>query len=87
MIAERCEQLGCLADPVGEGGAVEVEPVALEDPGLAIERQVVGVLADHHIGEQAGTGTVALDGPRGQRGLDEPYASAEGRLPRWESGC
>jgi methyl-accepting chemotaxis protein len=53
-VGQRREQRGGLADPVGEGGAVQVEPVALEDPGLAVERQVVGVLADQDMGEQAG---------------------------------
>ena len=68
-VGQRREQRGRLADPVGQGGAVEVEPVALEDLALAIERQVVGVLADQHMGEQAGTGAAALDGPRRQRRL------------------
>lgn len=35
-----------LPTPVGERGAVEVEPVALENPALAVGRQVVGVFAD-----------------------------------------
>ena len=78
-VGERREQRGGLADPVGEGGAVEVEPVALEDPALAIERQMVGVLADQHMGEQARTRAAALDGPRRQRRLDEPLAAGAGQ--------
>ena len=37
-VGQRREQRGGLADPVGERGAVKVEPVAFEDLGLAIER-------------------------------------------------
>src|SRR5690606_37399988 len=33
-------------DPVAERAAVEVEPLPLEDPGLAVERQVVAKLRD-----------------------------------------
>jgi hypothetical protein len=78
-VGERREQRGGLADPVGEGGAVEVEPVALEDLGLAIERQVVGVLADQDMGEQARARAAALDGAGRQRRLDEALAAGAGQ--------
>ena len=38
-VGQRLQQRGGLSDPVGERGAVEVQPVALEDLALAIERQ------------------------------------------------
>ncbi len=39
--------------PVGQGRAVELDPLAGVDLGLAIERQVIGVLGDHHVGDRA----------------------------------
>jgi len=72
---QRFQQGGGLADPVGHGGAVEVEPFAIEDLALAVKRQMVGILADHHMGEQAGAGTAAFDRARGRRGLDDALAS------------
>lgn len=68
-----------LADPVGQGGAVEVEAVAFEDLALPIERQMVGILAHQHTGEQPGTGTAALDGSGGQRRLGEALAARAGQ--------
>jgi hypothetical protein len=78
-VGERREQRGGLADPVGEGGAVEIEPIALEDLALAIERQVVGVLADQHMREQARAGATTLDGTQRQRRLDEALAAGTGQ--------
>ena len=85
-VGQRLQQRGGLADPVGERGAVEVEPVALEDLALAIERQVVGVLADQHMGEQARARAAALDGARRQRRLDEALAAGAGQPRAGRSG-
>ena len=43
-VGNRIEQPGRLSDPVAERRAVEIDAVAGEDLGLAIERQVVAVL-------------------------------------------
>ena len=37
-IGQRRQQRGRFADPVGQRGAVEVQPFALEDLALAVER-------------------------------------------------
>jgi hypothetical protein len=39
-------------DPVAERAAVEVEPLPLEDPGLAVKRKVVAELRDDDPGDQ-----------------------------------
>jgi hypothetical protein len=49
------------ANPVRQRRAAKVEPVALEDLALAIERQVIGVFIDEDMGQQAGAGATALD--------------------------
>ena len=78
-VGQRLQQGGGLADPVGERGAVEVQPLAFEDLALAVERQVVGVLADQHMGEQPRTGAAALDRAGRQRRLDEALAAGAGQ--------
>lgn len=60
-IGERFQKRSGLADPIRQRRAVEVEPLALEDLALAIERQMVGVFGDQDMGQQAGTGSSALD--------------------------
>ena len=43
-------------DPVGERGAVEIDAFAGVDLALPIQRQVIGILGNQHVGEQPGTG-------------------------------
>lgn len=47
----------------------DVEAVAGEDLALPVERQVVGILGDEDMGQQAGAGPALLDRARGQRHL------------------
>ena len=75
---DRAQLEGGAADPVGQGGAVEIEPFAVEDLALAVEGQMVGILADQHMGQKARPRAAALDRARGQRGLDEPFAAGAG---------
>lgn len=58
------------ADPVGQGGAIQIDTLAGEDPGLAIERAVVGVLGDEDMGDQGVGGQAPFDqaGWRGRLG-------------------
>ena len=67
-----------LADRVGQGRAVQVQPVALEDLALPVEREVIGVFVDQHVRQQAGPGTTALDGTGRQRRLGEGLAARTG---------
>ena len=68
-----------LADPVRQGGAVEVEAIAAKDLALPVEGKVVDILAHQHMGEQPGTGTAALNGLGGQRRLGEALAARAGQ--------
>ena len=40
---DRLQQPDCLADPVAQGRAVEIEPVASVDFALPVERQMIGI--------------------------------------------
>ena len=77
-VGQRLQQRGGLADPVGQRGAVQIEAFAVEDLALPVERQVIGVLADQHMGEQARAGTATFDRARWQRRLREAVAAGAG---------
>ena len=44
------------AEPAGEGGAVEIDAVASIDLGLSVERRVIAIFRDQHMGMQTGSG-------------------------------
>ncbi len=73
-LGQRLQKGRTLAHPLGERRAVQVDAVALEDLALTVERKVVAVLADEHMGEQAGPRPAALDGTARQRRLREGLA-------------
>ena len=60
-VRQRFQQPCCLADPIGQGGALQIDAVALEDLPLAIERQMVGVFADQHMRQQSWPRPAALN--------------------------
>ena len=62
---------GGAADPVGQRRAVEIDALAGVDLRLAIERQVIGVLGDQHLGDRRLGRQAALDQPRRRRRLDD----------------
>jgi len=66
---DRSEQEGRAAHPVGEGRAIELDPLLGIDPSLAVERQVIGVLAHRHMGDGRLGGDAALDQPSRRKGL------------------
>ena len=78
-IGQRFQKGSGFANPIGEGRAVEVEAITVEDLTLTIERQMVGIFADQNMGQQTWAGAAAFDGARGQRGLDEPFAAGAGQ--------
>jgi hypothetical protein len=78
---DRLQLGGGVAGPVGQGGAVDLDVLALQALGLTVERGVVGVLGDQHLGHHPLGGQTALDQPRRRRGLDDPaLAGAAGVL-------
>jgi len=78
-IGQRLQQGGGLADPIGQGGAIQIEPFAVEDLALAVERQVIGIFADQHMGQEARPRTATLDRAGRQRRLDEAFAAGAGQ--------
>ena len=69
-LMHRLELGGGPADPVSQGRAIQLDPLAGVDLALAVERQVVGVFADQDVGHQGLCRQPALDQPRGCCGLD-----------------
>ena len=65
-----------LAHPVGEDGAAQADPGPGVDLRLAVERQVVGVLRDQHMGKQRLGGQGTLDQVGGCRGLGHGAGAA-----------
>ena len=51
---QRLEPPAGTADPVGERRAVQLNALPGEDLALSIERKVIAVLGDQHVGERAG---------------------------------
>lgn len=70
------EKSGRPAHPVGECRAFEIDALAGIDARLPVERQVIGIFGDQHMGKQSGTGTPTLDRQRGHRQLHDGFAFA-----------
>jgi hypothetical protein len=47
----RLEQEGGTTDPVGKRRAIEIDPLAGIDLGLAIERKMVGIFRHQNLGD------------------------------------
>ena len=58
---DRLEQLGDDGHPVAHRRARQLDAGPLEDPLEAIERQVIGILADRDVGQQPRAGQALLD--------------------------
>jgi hypothetical protein len=56
---DRLQQPDCLAYPIAQCRAVEVEPLASIDLALPIKRQMIGIFRYQHMGQHAGGGTPA----------------------------
>ena len=70
-----------LADPAGQGRAVQIQAGTRVDRRLAIQGAVVGVFRDEDMGERAFGRQAALDQPGRRRRLDDaPLASPAGRI-------
>jgi len=74
-IDQGLQQGSGFANPIGEGGAVEIEAFTVEALALAEKRQMIGIFADQNVGQQTRAGTAAFDGARGQRGLHEAFTA------------
>ena len=78
-IGEGFQQGGGLADPVGQGRAVEVEPLSVEDLPPAIQAKMIGVFADQNARRETRAGAAPLARARGQWGLNEAFSAGAGQ--------
>ena len=60
-VDQRAEQRRTLPNPVGQGGALELDARTPVDLRLAVERQVVAELDHQHVRQQAGSRAAAAD--------------------------
>ena len=68
------------ANPIGKRGAVEVNALAAHDLRLPIERKMVGVFADQHMGDRSFRRQACLDQPSRGRGLDDAVGAGAARI-------
>ena len=74
---KRCQPQPADAHPLGHRRARDVHAAALVDLFLAVQRQVVVVLGDDHLGQQTWGWNALVDDLRGhRRGLDRLAALA-----------
>src|SRR5205807_3457944 len=52
QLGQRHYPPGNMPDPVGQGGVLDLDALARQDRRLAVERQAIEVLADHHAGDE-----------------------------------
>ena len=69
-----------LADPVGQGRAIEFDAFAGIDAGLAVQRCMVAELRHQNLREQARSGPAAFDRQARHRRLHDRLASATAQL-------
>jgi hypothetical protein len=77
-IGKGLKQSRRFANPVGQGGAIQIEPFAVKDLALSVKRQVISIFADQHVGQETRSGAATLDRARRQRRLHEAFAARTG---------
>ena len=65
-------------DPAGQGRGLQIDALAGEDLSLSVQRQVIVVLGDDDMGQQAGAGAAAGNRVIGRRRRDDGIAGAAG---------
>ena len=72
-------QQGCrFANPIGQCGTIQLDPLASKYLALPVERQMIRILRNQHMGQKPGAGTSAFNRARGQQGLDDLLAATAG---------
>ena len=69
-----------LPDPVRQGRAVEVDPVAGVDLSLAIQREMIAVFRHQHMRQKPGTGHATMDWQARCGRLRDPFAAPARQL-------
>src|SRR6516162_1136087 len=77
VLVKRFQLGSCRSDPLRKRGALNMDPVSRQDLRLPVQRQVIGVLGDHHIGNERFRQKTALD----QAGWRRRLYHAIGTLP------
>ena len=80
QLGQRRHQPGDAADPIGERRALQVDALPGVDLRLPVQRQVIEVLRDRDVGEQARAGDSFVDRARRRRGLHDGRALAASEL-------
>ena len=76
---QRSQQRRRTADPIGERGAVEIDALAAIDLRLPIQRTVISVFADKHVGDKVFGWDAGFDHTRWRRSLhDRVFAGPAG---------
>ncbi len=60
-ISQGFQQCGRAANPIRQGGTVQINPVPSVDLRLPVQRAVVCIFSDQHMGQKAGPRTAALN--------------------------
>src|SRR5271168_5366226 len=77
---QRSEQLAGGADPSGQRRSVEIKTLAGVDLRLSIQRKMIRILRDEHVGEQPRACEATIDGSRWRRCLHDPVAGIAAHL-------
>src|ERR1700739_2790654 len=80
QFGQRYHPPGGMPDPIGQSGALDLDPIARQDRRLAIQRQSVEVFADHDIGDETRTRPSALNWQIGHRRLHDALAATAADL-------
>lgn len=78
-IGQRFQQSSGFTDPIRQGGAIQIEAFTVKDLALTVQRKMIGIFADQHMGQETRPGAAAFDGPRRERGLHEAFAARAGQ--------
>jgi hypothetical protein len=71
--------IGCPTDPVSQCGAVEIDALAGHDLGLPIERQMIGIFGNQHMGDSRFRRQACLDQASWSWGLDDAVGAGTAR--------
>lgn len=86
MRMDRRQPPGGAADPVGEHRALDVDALAGIDAGLTVERAVIGIFRDHHLGDQRIGRDALVDHEARRRRLDHAGLVAAATAIAWTPG-
>jgi hypothetical protein len=77
---QQVDQRVALVHPAGHRRAIQLDPVAGIHAALAVQRLMVAVRGDHHVGHQRRPGQATADRPAGSGRLEHSLAAHAGQL-------